>query len=121
MIGKALVTAMAPFALTAGVVIPQPPSLHDGYVFEQKEFTRPAMILFVHEYRTRSELHDTYQRIYPLAPRPTGLLAFARWNAEACEIHILDPGYQYEPHVMGHEVAHCIHGNFHPNQPRKLP
>lgn len=30
-----------------------------------------------------------------------------------CTIFIKDPEWDYEPHMIGHEVAHCIWGEWH--------
>ncbi len=88
----------------------------DGYVFQQKEFNRLGLILMVNQYKSREALRAAYMKIHPEAPRPSQLLAFARWNSAACEIHIMDPATLYEPDIIGHELAHCLHGNFHPLQ-----
>ena len=41
--------------------------------------------------------------------------AFTRWRPESktCIIYIKDPDWIYEPEYIGHEVAHCIWGNWH--------
>jgi hypothetical protein len=33
-----------------------------------------------------------------------------------CVIHMVDPGTDYLPEHIGHELAHCAFGNFHPRQ-----
>ena len=30
-----------------------------------------------------------------------------------CVIHIIDPEEDYQPEIIGHEVAHCAYGSFH--------
>ena len=41
--------------------------------------------------------------------------AFTRWRpkTETCIIYVKDPEWKYEPEYIGHEVAHCIWGNWH--------
>lgn len=112
-----LVAIMAPALLSAAPMNPFPGI--DRYLFEKKDFTRSGMALHVREYKTREALRESFVKLFPGKPYPIGLLAFARWNDYACEIHIMDPAVRYEPHVVGHEMTHCIHGNFHPSRDRK--
>ena len=82
----------------------------DGYVFQQKEMRRLDLRLRVVQYPSRHALAAAHPN------PPKGLLAFAEWNSAGCVIHVLDPAIRYEPHILGHELAHCLHGNFHPGQ-----
>jgi hypothetical protein len=44
------------------------------------------------------------------------LQAFSIIGEEACTIHMIDPKVRYEPEFFGHEITHCLYGNFHPSQ-----
>ena len=33
-----------------------------------------------------------------------------------CTIHMMDPAVNYEPEIYGHELTHCIRGQFHKNK-----
>jgi len=41
--------------------------------------------------------------------------AFTLWVPETgeCTIYIKDPEWNWEPELIGHEVAHCIWGRYH--------
>ena len=41
--------------------------------------------------------------------------AFTLWIPETgeCTVFIKDPHWQWEPELIGHEVAHCIWGRYH--------
>lgn len=43
------------------------------------------------------------------------IAGFTFWNPgkSTCRIVIPDPDWQYQPEIIGHEVAHCIWGKFH--------
>lgn len=44
------------------------------------------------------------------------LQAFSVINNKTCTIHMIDPKYKYDPAFAGHELVHCLYGNFHPKQ-----
>ena len=41
--------------------------------------------------------------------------AFTLWvpSTGECTVYIKDPEWQWEPELIGHEVAHCIWGRYH--------
>ncbi len=85
----------------------------DGYYFQKKEYENLApQVEFVllrnqqeYERRLRQEFGVRWDKIS----------AFSYWNPEIgkCTIFIKDPDWDYEPHMIGHEVAHCIWGEWH--------
>lgn len=88
----------------------------DGYVFQQKAFSRLVLRLRVHEYRTRAALHRAVLRVAPDTEAIDDVVGFATFGTRGCDVYLLDPAVRYEPEVIGHELAHCLHGNFHPGQ-----
>jgi hypothetical protein len=48
------------------------------------------------------------------------IVAFAETNAirNTCVVHIVDPAVHYNPAFLGHEITHCLYGNFHFKQDR---
>lgn len=91
----------------------------DGYTFGPKEFTHPdPAIHFV--------IHKSIEDLRAAAPydvnadaRAQGrvLMAFSVMHPGGigtCTVHIVDPAVSYQPEWIGHEVAHCIWGRWHP-------
>jgi hypothetical protein len=44
------------------------------------------------------------------------LFGFSEITSKTCVVHVVDPAVNYEPAELGHEVTHCLYGNFHPRQ-----
>jgi hypothetical protein len=94
------------------------PSL-DGYSFEREEFEhRTVTITFV-----PLEKHTDLQalaEIHGIHLREATIKAFAIPNGNTCTIYSTDPKVSYEPEFLGHELAHCIYGNFHPSKDKDI-
>ena len=37
-------------------------------------------------------------------------------DALKCQVFIKDPEWSYEPEIIGHEISHCLWGEWHPRQ-----
>lgn len=37
-------------------------------------------------------------------------------GTELCRVFIKDPKWVYQPEILGHEMAHCVWGRWHPQQ-----
>lgn len=87
---------------------------NDNYLFESAPFTKLDINVKVVYYQSFEELAVAHGDI----KRAGTLMAFAIPNngKGQCEIHMMDPKKVYYPQYVGHELLHCIHGNFHPNQ-----
>jgi hypothetical protein len=90
----------------------------DGYYFEeptQRIASRPIRVLV---YPTQNALVAEY-RLHPNG-RSVGnnesLQAFSVIDSQVCTIHMMDPKQSYQPEYFGHELTHCLYGNFHPVQ-----
>lgn len=81
----------------------------DGYKFETSEFFRKNIKLKI-------VYHPSYTDLQ-LAGLDSKLAAFTlvRSEKETCEVHVVDPRVAYAPEYLGHEIYHCIHGNWHPS------
>lgn len=85
----------------------------DGYRFERKEWERaPSTVTIV--------THPTLAHLRAAAP-PDAVAGEGRENmawsvirGAQCEVHIVDPGKDWMPEWLGHEVAHCAWGRWHP-------
>lgn len=93
----------------------------DGYRFEPTERLLRDPAVRVVTYRTRAEFLASYMAQGGSASKRDVLMAFAAYNVErnTCTIYAMDPAVQYQPEFLGHELAHCLYGNFHPQQDRE--
>ncbi len=98
----------------SGLVLSFNPQSMDGYVFEAKEFTNTNIRVTMYYYDSLKDLRMEAQiREYSGYKQ---LLAFAEGDDMYCEIHTVDPEIDYRPERYGHELMHCIHGNWHSEQ-----
>jgi hypothetical protein len=44
------------------------------------------------------------------------LMAYSIISQTKCTVHIVDPAVKYMPEFIGHEITHCLYGEFHPTQ-----
>lgn len=84
----------------------------DSHRFERKTFerTQPGVTIVVH--RTVDEL----RRAAPKRTVDAGkvdLMAWAVIRDGGCEVHVVDPAVTWKPEWLGHEVAHCVWGEWH--------
>lgn len=87
----------------------------DGYRFERKdtEHLAPETVFVLHK-----SLNDL-RRAAPAGtvdPETTNLMAWSKLAGNRCEVHIVDPSVSYQPEWIGHEMAHCIWGQWHGEQ-----
>lgn len=88
----------------------------DGYNFEPVERIAERPIKVV-TYPSERALKNAYAKL------PRGrqmgdnehLQAFTVINS-VCTIHMVDPATRYQPEFFGHELVHCLYGEFHPSQ-----
>lgn len=44
------------------------------------------------------------------------MFGFTVISTQACTVNIVDPAIVHRPEEMGHEIDHCLYGNWHPRQ-----
>lgn len=86
----------------------------DGYVFGKPTFKHEQIQLSV------ILLDNQEAVIRELAKRKDGyvdktVIAFSSIgaNTNTCTIYMIDPAKQYLPEFIGHELVHCIYGQWH--------
>lgn len=92
----------------------------DGYYFEKETFTRTSLQINVILYKSDTELKAAYMQKYNNLPPNREVVAFSTLNTggtETCTISMVDPKTHYVPEFIGHEVTHCIYGEWHKIQP----
>jgi hypothetical protein len=108
---KSVIMAFALLLVSCG-----PSQSSDGYYFESVDMpnthrqitiiTHPSLIDFSNEIQKRHIKRDGevfgFSVINPIK--------------NSCEVHIVDPALRYKPEELGHEITHCLYGNFHRTQ-----
>jgi hypothetical protein len=102
------------FLLLAGCKLDGPP---DGYEFGKAEYVQTDLQVKVVLVHNRDEL----LKLAPAAARAvntdsTELMAYGTLSKDhkSCTIYFMDARSNYQPEWMGHELAHCIYGRWHP-------
>lgn len=92
-----------------------PKKAPDGYHFEQGDFERNEIEVTMIQYDNRADFERSAKR---LGAYTEGLEAFGEVGISDpwCRIHIMRVSQHYEPEWLGHEVTHCIYGQWHRNQ-----
>jgi hypothetical protein len=89
----------------------------DGYYFEPVPRLEERRII-VKTHPSLEALKSEFSK-YPSAPnisRDRALQAFSVISSTTCTVHIVDPAVRYMPEFIGHEIVHCLYGEFHPSQ-----
>lgn len=87
------------------------------YIFEEPDFMRDEINIRIHEFNTTDELYiaispflsteDYYERY-----------GFSMWSTidNTCDIYVTRPVNDDDFNTWGHELAHCVYGNWHRTQ-----
>jgi len=92
---------------------PRPKQGADGYVFGQRQYEKSVVHIEIVTYQTRAELIKAAKDRGVTDP---GIVAFSVLRPptfDRCTIHMVDPSVSYDPEFMGHELAHCVYGQWH--------
>jgi hypothetical protein len=91
----------------------QPKTGADGYRFEKMDFERSQLSVTLVPYPSAKALQAAGKRFG--VERAESLAAFATLSRSEprCTIHYVHPQVSYEPEWLGHELVHCIYGQFH--------
>lgn len=108
---KDFLASIAALFLAASAPPPEQPRGVDEYRFETAEFTNHKIVVhFV--------FVDSYEELAEMPPTTPGLRGrtWMQPGSNRCIVFIVKPSQVYDPQWLGHEIAHCIHGQWHPNQ-----
>jgi hypothetical protein len=86
----------------------------DGYRFRGDP--PPIRLQFntvVIEYDTHKELSKAITEYGFTTLQAKNIHAFSTVQGNTCTIHIVKPAKDYRPENIGHEIVHCIYGNWH--------
>jgi len=93
----------------------------DRYVFLQKTIERKDVRIIVVTYKSYGELEAAVRSHIGADPKYSAIRAhrvqafsvLQKPNYDVCTIHMIDPIISYEPEYIGHELMHCVYGEFH--------
>lgn len=88
----------------------------DGFRFSSAEYDREEVMLRVVEHSDLAELRAAARVAGAHVDEGREVMAWSLISPDrsTCTMHIVDPRRGYQPEWLGHEVAHCIHGRWHP-------
>lgn len=94
-----------------------PQRASDGYTFDRQDFERDNIAVKIVQFDTRADF-DRAARAVGLTDA-TNLMAFSTLSRDkpACTIRVMRIPTHYEPKWIGHELVHCIYGQFHTAPP----
>jgi hypothetical protein len=85
----------------------------DGYKFGQSSFVRNHVKVKFVTYKTRTEFISAARKRDIENPGIVAAFTELQPPFDTCTIHIVDPQISYEPEWLGHELAHCLYGQWH--------
>lgn len=85
----------------------------DGYRFDEKEFERTPVTVSIVTHETVADLRAAAPPAATVG-EDHDLMAWSEIRGSRCEIHVVDPAVAYQPEWLGHELAHCVWGRWHP-------
>lgn len=98
----------------------------DDYVFSTKEISAFNLKVEIREYPSFEALGAVWaSQNGGKFPADRQLIAFSqaspyvKGERRLCIIHMVDPKVSYKPEFIGHELAHCIYGDWHPVEYKK--
>jgi hypothetical protein len=103
--------------LLAACSDPSPREGNDGYYMQPTErlAERPIKFNLVNSDRALWEAYANTKGGRELRHNEQ-LFGFTTITKDECTITIVDPAITYRPEQLGHEVAHCLYGAWHPDQ-----
>lgn len=92
----------------------------DGYKFEKGELVLKPQIVVV-QHLSLADLRLAYGTLSGVKPDVGGVVelqAFSHITPDrtVCTIHVVAPQVKYAPETYGHELMHCLYGEWHPEQ-----
>jgi hypothetical protein len=91
----------------------------DGYYFEKETLTRTDLALHIVLVKNQTEMNKLLAEHGRTVASGREVAAFSAYSPvePKCTIYMIDPKMSYEPEFIGHELVHCVYGNWHTVQP----
>lgn len=102
----------------AAQLLGRPTVSNDGYYLEATPENNTRFYVRIVKYKSYEEVASAWKKKGGDVPDVGRIVAFAEWTKDgnSCVIHMVDPKITYRPQFIGHELVHCMHGDFHPTQ-----
>lgn len=88
----------------------------DGYWFKQESFTRNSFTTDIVLVPNEEELKKLFAEKGGENAENLAAFTLLSQTENKCTIYMIDPKVQYEPEFIGHELVHCIYGEWHKGQ-----
>jgi len=80
---------------------------------EKRDFTNNNFNVTMYIYDDLESLQQGIKK-YPDSDKDVIRLGLAVWNNKGdCEIHVVEPSTSDDINTWGHELMHCVYGNWH--------
>lgn len=90
----------------------------DGYKFGKPQYEKTQVQIQIVTYKTRSDLLKS-AKARGVADPDVVAFSVLKPPFDTCTIHMIDPRVSYEPEFVGHELLHCVYGQWHTNNDSK--
>ena len=113
---KKIIT-IAALAILIASCKPVPKTGADGYTFGQKQYVKTSVQVNIVEFKTRQSFNKELAR----RGLTEDVVAFTALKPpfDKCTIYMMDPSVEYVPEFIGHELLHCVYGQWHTNNNSK--
>ena len=88
----------------------------DGYYFEQESMIRTSFTTDIVLVKDFAELKKVYVARGGKDVDDLAAFTLLSQTENKCTIFMVDPKNNYEPEYIGHELVHCIYGEWHKSQ-----
>lgn len=101
--------------LLASCNSPAPDQGADGYTFGEKQYERSTVRINIVTYQSRADLQRALGNAGNVDPSNVVAFSVLVPPFDVCTIHMVDPSVSYDPEFVGHEMLHCVYGQWHKN------
>jgi hypothetical protein len=85
----------------------------DNYQFGTKQYENSRVTVDIVTYNSRNDLLNEARKYGVNNPELAAFSLLLENDQTKCTIHIMDPSVSYEPEFIGHELLHCVYGQWH--------
>jgi len=119
MIKKIIIGIISIFTLIAVISCGQKKAASDGYYFEQETFVRTDIQVNIVLVKNQEEMTKLLAEHHRSVSSGNEVAAFSVLEVSEpnCTIYMIDPKTSYQPEFIGHELVHCVYGDWHKSQP----
>jgi hypothetical protein len=94
---------------------PSPKQGADGYTFGEKQYEKSTVQINIVTYQSSADLQRALGNRAGVDASNVVAFSVLRPPFDTCTIHMVDPAVAYQPEFVGHEMLHCVYGQWHKN------